>query len=86
MVDIGFKYNEFFMWFVIHVGGRDTGNVSTQKKECIVKPSILYTREFTQEKATMHFPATGASFAQNLCLLGRTYTNHKAQIPRKLFP
>lgn len=42
------------MWFVIQVGGRGAGNVSTQK-ECIVKPPILYTREFTQEKATMNF-------------------------------
>lgn len=55
MVDIEFKYNEVFMWFVIHVAGGDTGNVSTQKKECIVKPPILSTREFTQEKATMNF-------------------------------
>lgn len=74
------------MWFVIQVGWRDNGNVSTQKKECIVKSPILYTREFTQEKATMNFLQLEPEFAQNLCLLGRTYINHKAQIPRKLFP
>lgn len=55
MVDIEFKYNEFFMWFFIQVEGRDAGNVSTQKKQRIVKLPIFYTRELTQEKATMNF-------------------------------
>lgn len=50
MVDIEFKYNEFFMWFVTHVAGGDTGNVSTQKKECIVEPPILYTPENSHRK------------------------------------
>lgn len=43
------------MWFFIQVVGRDTGNVSTQKKQRIVKAPIFYTREFTQEKPTMNF-------------------------------
>lgn len=55
MVDIEFKCNEFFMWFFIQVVGRDTGNVSTQKKQRIVKAPIFYTGEFTQEKPTMNF-------------------------------
>jgi len=35
----------------MHVERRDTGNISTEKKDCIVKPPVLYTREFTQEQA-----------------------------------
>ena len=49
--DIEFKYCEFPTWFVMHVERRDTGNISTEKKDCIVKPPVLYTREFTQEQA-----------------------------------
>lgn len=55
MVESEFKYCEFPTLFVMHVQGRETGNVSTEKKDCVVKPPILYTREFTQEKATMTF-------------------------------
>lgn len=54
MIDIEFKYCEFPTWFVLHVEGRDTSNVSTET-DCIVKPPILYTREFTEEEATMNF-------------------------------
>lgn len=54
MVDIEFKYCEFHTWFVMSVEGRDTGNISTEK-DCIMKPQILYTREFIQQKATTNF-------------------------------
>lgn len=55
MVDMEFKYYEFPMWFFMYMEGRDTIKVSIEKKDCTVKPPILYSREFTQEKANMNF-------------------------------
>lgn len=54
MIEIEFKYCKFPAWFFMHVEGRNTGNISTEK-DYIVKPLSLYTREFAQEKATTNF-------------------------------
>lgn len=68
----------------MHVEGRDTGNGSTEKEDYIMKPLILYSREFTQEKTTINFLQLEPALLKSLCLLGMRNFNHKAQIPRKL--
>lgn len=39
----------------MYIEGRNTIKVSIEKKDCTVKPPILYSREFTPEKANMNF-------------------------------
>lgn len=55
MVDTEFKYYEFPMWFFTYTEGRDTIKVSIEKKDWTVKSPVLYSREFTEEKANMNF-------------------------------